>query len=207
MSDAAIDPRIFFGQKMPQDWNRALAEQERAVAEAKRVLDGMRAVEATIRVEVRGDGGGTFFLNVAAGRMEAGDAPSHPPFMTLVQDRASFERLAAEAGDSAMGMLGGLSGLAGGMKLTRGRLDNLDAVKGSLLFEVTGAQGFRVLTHFGQGARPEQPDTTLSVDPDAYRDLRNGLLEPQNAFMSGRIKVSGNMQLAMQLALAALSPD
>jgi putative sterol carrier protein len=207
MSDGPADPRRFFTQKMPQDWNRALVEQERAVADAQRVLDGMRAVDATLRVEVHGEGGGTFFLNIAAGRMEAADAPTHPPFMTLVQDRASFQRLAEEAGDSAMGMLGGLSGLAGGMKLTRGRLDNLDAVKGSLLFEVTGVRGFRVLTHFGPGVRPEQPDTTLSVDPDAYRDLRNGLLDPQNAFMSGRIKVAGNMQLAMQLALAALSPD
>ncbi|HME70283.1 MAG TPA: hypothetical protein VKM54_10505, partial [Myxococcota bacterium] len=73
MSDRPGDPRSFFTQKMPQDWNRALVEQERAVAEARRVLDGMQAVDATIRVEVRGEAGGTFFLNVAAGRMEAGD--------------------------------------------------------------------------------------------------------------------------------------
>jgi len=207
VSDEPVDPRRFFTQKMPADWNRALADQERAVVEARRVLEGLRAVDATIRVEVRGEGGGTFFLNVAAGTMVAGDTPSHPPFMTVVQDRASFERLAAEAGDSAMGMLGGLSGLAGGMKLTRARLDNLDAVKGSLLFEVTGRQGFRVLTHFGQGPLPERPDTTLSVDPGAYSELRSGQLDPQGAFMSGKIKVAGNMQLAMQLALAALSPD
>ncbi len=207
MSDAAVDPRTFFTQKMPSDWNRALTDQERAVQDAQRVLDGMRGVDATIRVEVRGEGGGTFFLNVSRGRMAAGDAPAQPPFLTLVQDRASFERLAAEAGDSAMAMLGGLSGLSGGMKLTSGRLANLDGVAGSLLFEVTGDRGFRVFTHFGGGPLPADPDTTLTVAPDAYAELRNGKLDPQAAFMGGKIKVAGNMQLAMQLALAAMSPD
>jgi hypothetical protein len=171
------------------------------------VLDGMRAVDATIRVEVRGAGGGTFYLNVAAGRLSAGDAPAHPPFLTLVQERAAFERLAAEAGDSAMAFLGGLSGLSGEMKLTRARLDLLAGVKGSLRFEVKGEDGFALLTVFGDGPVPERPDTTIAVDPDAYRALRSGELEPQDAFLSGRIAVEGDMQLAMQIALAAMSPD
>jgi hypothetical protein len=41
----------------------------------------------------------------------------HPPFLTLRQNRAAYERLVAEVGGSAMAMLGGLSGLAGGMQI------------------------------------------------------------------------------------------
>jgi hypothetical protein len=174
---------------------------------AQRVLDGMRSVDVTIRYEVRGEGGGTFFLNVEGGTMTAADAPLHQPFMTCVQERDSFDRLAREAGESALAMLGGLSGMGGGMKLTRSRLDNLAGVAGCLRFEVTGPDGFAILTHFGNGPLPEKPDATLTVTPDAYRELRDGKLDPQAAFMSGKIKVDGNMQLAMQLALAALSPD
>jgi putative sterol carrier protein len=207
MTEAAVDPRRFFTEKMPQDWNRTLTEQEQAVQAAQRVLEGMRAVNATIRFEVRGEGGGTFYLNVRDGKMTTADAPAHAPFLTCVQDRASFERLVAEAGDSALGMLGGLSGLAGGMKLTQGRLDNLAGVKGCLHFEVTGPTGFVILTHFGDGPLPAEPNAVLKVAPDAYRELRGGKLDPQAAFMGGKIQVSGDMQLTMQLALAALSPE
>lgn len=203
----APDPKAFYTEALPAQWNRALREQERAVDAAKRVLEGMRAVSASIRVEVEGEGGGTFYLNVHEGVLEPGDAPAHEPFLTLLQDRAGFERLAAEAGDSPMAFLGGLSGLAGEMKLTQGRLENLQGVRGCVRFEVSGPGGFALRTHFGPGPIPETPDTSITVDPDAYGKLRRGELEPQDAFMTGQIAVEGDMQLAMQIALAALAPD
>ena len=204
MSEEVPEPRAFFTERLPEQFNRALAKQEQAVAAAQKVLDGMRGVDATLRVIVDGE---AFHLDVAKGRMRASATPAHPPVLTLVLDRRAFGRVAAEAGDSAMGFLGGLSGLAGEVKLTKSRLETLAGVSGSLRFEVDGDDGFALTPHFGPGSVPEAPDTTLTVDAETYRDLRAGRLDPQNAFMGGKIRVAGNMQLAMQLALAALSPD
>jgi hypothetical protein len=204
---SGADPRSFYRDRIPTQFNRALDEQAAAGEEGARVLAGMQAVNATIRVDVGTDDGGTFFLNIRDGRMRCEDSPAFPPFLTLVQDRAAFEVVAREAGDSAMALLGGLSGLAGEMKLTRQRIDNLAGVKGALRFEVTGERGFTLLTHFGAGPIPDPPNCRIAVDWDAYSALRAGTLHPQDAFMTGKIKVEGDMQLAMQLALAALSPD
>lgn len=207
MSQVTIDPGTFYREWIPAQFNRALDAQAALGESGRRVYDGMRAVSGTIRVDVEGEGGGTFFLNIREGRMSAGGSASHAPFLTLIQERSAFERIVRESGDSAMAMLGGLSGLAGEMKLTRSRVEMLAGLEGLVLFEVTGAGGFALRTHFGSGAVPEAPATTIRVDEAAYRDLRSGALDPQTAFMSQRIAIEGDMQIAMQLALAAIAPD
>jgi hypothetical protein len=204
MSETIPEPREFFGERLPEQFNRSLARQEQAVAAAQKLLDAMRAVEVTLCVVVEGE---RFFLDVENGLMRASATPAKPPLLTLLLDRSAFARVVAESGDSALGFLGGLSGLAGEMRLTRSRVENLAGVEGSLRFEVEGDGGFALTTHFGPGAPAETPDTTLCVDSETYRELRAGRLDPQNAFMGGKIRVAGNVQLAMQLALAALSPD
>jgi hypothetical protein len=201
----STDPREFYEERIPAQFNHALEAQQAQGEAGRRVYEGMRAVSGTIRVEVAGYR--TIHLNIEAGRMRADDAPAHPPFLTLMQDRRAFERIAREAGDSAMALLGGLSGLAGEMRLTRARVDNLARVNGLVHFEVTGDDGFVLRTHFGSGPVPEAPDTRIRVDEAAYRDLRGGKLDPQAAFMNQQIVVEGDMQLAMQLALAAIAPD
>lgn len=207
MSQAAIDPATFYREWIPAQFNRALDAQAALGEPGRRVHDGMRAVSGTIRVEVEGQGGGTFFLNIREGRMSAGESATHAPFLTLIQDRSAFERIAREAGDSAMALLGGLSGLAGEMKLTRARVEMLAGLEGLVHFEVSGEGGFALRTHFGGGAVPESPTTTIRVDEAAYRDLRSGALDPQTAFMTQQIAIEGDMQVAMQLALAAIAPD
>lgn len=207
MTGAAPDPRVFYCERIPAQFNRALDAQAALGEAGRRIYDGMRAVTATIRVDVEGTGGGTFYLNIREGRMRADASAAHAPFLTLIQDREAYERVAGEAGDSAMALLGGLSGLAKEMKLTRARVDALAGLEGLVLFEVTGEGGFALRTHFGPSPVPDAPMTTIRVDVQAYRELRAGTLDPQTAFMTQQIAIEGDMRVAMQLALAAIAPD
>jgi len=203
----AAGPRQFFEELLPGQWNEALREQQRAAEAAQRLLEGMQGVHATLGVEIRGEGGGQFYLNVSAGRLTAGETASHPPFLSLHLDRPDFDRFVAEIGDSALGFLGALSGLGQELRLTRPRVELLSGLEGSIRFDLKGEGGFTLLTCFGPKPPPETPTTSITVERDAYRALRAGELNPQDAFLSGQIQVEGDMQLAMQLALAALAPD
>jgi putative sterol carrier protein len=202
-------PAVFFAERFPAQMNRQLAEQQEAAAAAQRALEGMRGVEATLRFDVRGDGGGTWYVNFAEGRATAGPAPAHPPFLSIALDRAHFEPLWREAGDNVLGFLGGVSGMGAPIKLTRDRVAQIGAVKGALLFELTGEGGFQLVAHLGGDppAADAPAATAIRVDAQAYRELRTGALQPQDAFLAGKIQIEGDMQLAMQLALAVLSPD
>ncbi|HEY8155445.1 MAG TPA: SCP2 sterol-binding domain-containing protein [Myxococcota bacterium] len=201
------DPRRFYTETIPLQFNGALDAQERLGETGRELFQAMRAVDATLCVEVRGEGGGRFYLNILAGRMTAGDAPARLPFLTVVQDRAGFQSLAREAGDSALALLGGLSGLSGELRLTRKRIESLAQLRGAVRFAVSGEGGFALITHFGDGPVPDPPNASIEVGAEAYGELRSGKLDPGEAFMNGKIKVEGDLQLAMQLALAALSPD
>ena len=207
MSDAKTDPRAFYEQVLPRDFNRLLDEQAALGEAGREVLESMRAVNGSLCVEITGEGGAHYALNVENGRMTTSDSPRHPPFLTLIQDRAAFEKLANEAGGSVSAMLGALAGLRGDIRLTRKRMIDLEAVDGLIRYEVTGDAGFVVLSHFGSGPRPAAPQASIRLDAAAHADLRSGALDPQSAFLSGRVDVTGDMEKVMQLAFAAVSPD
>ncbi len=56
----------------------------------------------------------------------------------------------------------------------------------------------------GSGARAgdEDADVTMTADADTFREILDGSLNPTSAFMSGRLKVDGDMGAAMRLAPA-----
>jgi hypothetical protein len=201
------DPQTFYTRTIPDQFNAALDAQAGRGDDGRELAEGMRAVTATIRVDVTGEGGASFFLNIDGGRMQSGEAAAQPPFLTMLQDRASFDALVAAVGASAMALLGGLSGLTGGMHLTQGRVENLSGIGGTVGLTIEGEGGFQIVSHFGTDPLPTEPAATIRIAADVYGKLRSGELSAPSAFMEGKINIDGDMQLAMQLALSAVAPD
>ncbi|SIT77326.1 SCP2 sterol-binding domain-containing protein [Pontibaca methylaminivorans] len=73
------------------------------------------------------------------------------------------------------------------------------AFDGSARFDIEG-EGSLILDAEGARIADEPADVTLSADSDTFRALFDGDLDPTSAFMSGKLKIDGDMGKAMQLA-------
>ncbi|WOI57289.1 SCP2 sterol-binding domain-containing protein [Palleronia sp. LCG004] len=61
-------------------------------------------------------------------------------------------------------------------------------------------EGTIMLDHDGARAADETSDVTLTADADTFRSILNGETNPTTAFMTGKLKVDGDMGQAMKLA-------
>ena len=77
--------------------------------------------------------------------------------------------------------------------------------KALIQLALTGEEGGAWLLDIGNGkcdVREEtapKPDVTVTMDANDFVALYSNTLNPVQAFMSGRIKVSGNVGMVMQL--------
>jgi putative sterol carrier protein len=197
----------FYTETVPKQFNRTLKAQEQGDAET---LASMRSVNATIRVVAEGselEPPATYYLNIAEGRMTASAAQSHRPFLTLSHDSTSFEAIQKHSGGSILGFLAGLAGLDEELKLTLERVDHLAELDSAVRFRLTGDRGFTIVASFGACDVAAEPACTIQLDQATYAELSAGNLSSEDAFLSGRVVVEGDMQLAIALALATLAPD
>lgn len=71
-------------------------------------------------------------------------------------------------------------------------------IDGSVKFVLTGT-GSIVVDDQGVRAGDDETDVTLTADPDIFRDILDGNLNPTSAFMTGKLAVDGDMGMAMKL--------
>lgn len=72
-------------------------------------------------------------------------------------------------------------------------------------FELSGGESANYYARFDDGTATVQegvadsPDITISMDAEDFKSMVAGQLNPTMAFMSGKLKVKGDMSLAMKL--------
>lgn len=74
---------------------------------------------------------------------------------------------------------------------------------GSAKFEIEGEGGVMIDSAGVRAATEgEAADVTMSADADVFQEIMAGDLNPTSAFMSGKLKLDGDMGTAMKLGTA-----
>ncbi|KHA51866.1 SCP2 sterol-binding domain-containing protein [Sulfitobacter geojensis] len=79
-----------------------------------------------------------------------------------------------------------------------GKLEGAD-FDGTAKFDIEG-EGAVMIDGTGARAADEDADVTLSADADTFKEILAGETNPTSAFMTGKLKVDGDMGMAMKLA-------
>ncbi|MBM1688732.1 SCP2 sterol-binding domain-containing protein [Sulfitobacter geojensis] len=79
-----------------------------------------------------------------------------------------------------------------------GKLEGAD-FDGTAKFDIEG-EGAVMIDGAGARAADEDADVTLSADADTFKEILAGETNPTSAFMTGKLKVDGDMGMAMKLA-------
>jgi putative sterol carrier protein len=74
-------------------------------------------------------------------------------------------------------------------------------IGGSVKFDIEG-EGSIIVDDEGVRAGDDDADVTLSADPDTFQGMMEGETNPTSAFMTGKLKIDGDMGMAMKLASA-----
>jgi len=172
-----------------------VGDLERRLAQVQKELEDLRAAEGTFCWQV--EGAPPAFFNFAGGRASVEEAAAREPVMTVRMSAADWELLVS--GQVAGGFLdgGGRSGFG------KSRLDRLTPLRGTVRFSLTGlAGGGDWSVDIGLNGPPEEPKATISMPAEVAAEIQAGKLNPQMAFMQGKVKMQGDAGLVMQFGMA-----
>ena len=187
-----ITPRRFFEEWLPAFYASAMA--------GKRTGDPLE-----VRIRLDGDGGGAWDLKVGGAQLMVSPAAHSETPVSIRQTVADWRAIAV--------------GEPGGIDLTPPRGGPLDlvfvdpalrqivgTVRGAVRFEVTGFNGRTWALTVKLGDQPEkpQPDATITIDAETYDKLLKRQMQPPEAYFAGKIRLSGDTGLAMQLAMSMM---
>ena len=74
-----------------------------------------------------------------------------------------------------------------------------ETLDGSVKFDLSGVGAVRI-DESGVSISDADADCTLTADPEVFQEIIEGDTNPTAAFMTGKLKIDGDMGMAMKLA-------
>ena len=192
-----ITPERFFEQWLPAEY-RKLRE-----AAKDHTVGRSGPPDVVVGIGLSGDGGGDWTLTMKAGELSAARGAPAAAGIGLAQSVADWRAMIvgeaggvdfAPRGGSPMNMLMGDSGAA----------ELLAQLRGTIRFEIGGFNGrtWNIAVTFAGAA---EPAATIAVDAETYGQMLSGTLPAPQAYFSGKIIISGDVNFAMQLGMAMMA--
>jgi hypothetical protein len=191
-----ITPTRFFTDWLPREFVSEFGAGKRA------------ASDITVAVDLEGEGGGRWVLDVRGGSLSvraAGEA-GPAPMVQLWQSVQDWRALAVGEDGANVDLAPPQASALDVLFVDPASRQILSAVKGTVRFEVTGYHGrtWGMLVKFGMQPGRVEPDATITVDAVTYAAILARKMSPPEAYFSGKISLRGDTSLAMQLAMAML---
>jgi putative sterol carrier protein len=185
-----ITPRRFFEEWLP----------------AQLAASGQGATRPlTVRVRLEGDEGGAWDLRLGPDGLQVGAPTGGDADVTIRQTVTDWKAIAVgEAG--AVDLAPPQASPTDILFLDSAAQQILGTVRGTVRFEVTGynARTWMLDVRFGAGDPGAEPDATISVDAETYGEILARRMPPPQAYFAGKVKLLGDMNLAMQLGMAMM---
>ncbi len=190
---ADITPAKFFTEWLPTQ-----------VDSFKDMISGLGGgVSVAMSTKVTGDGGGEWTALLADGAVKVEEGLRDDAVVTVVIDAKNF--VAAVTGQMKDVMAPPPAGAGGDLspeqmaEQAKEKLEAIKGIEGSIGFQIEDDEKpFGAMVKFA-GELRDEPDVTICIDRENAIAMANGETNPQAAFMSGQIKIEGDMSILMQL--------
>jgi hypothetical protein len=171
---------------------------------------GAEDLDVKLGIRLDGEGGGEWLFHLDHGRFSVARAPRDEAAFSYVQSVADWRGALWEGRGGAIGegaarffQPGAAAPAAGqlGGAPSPAALVELAKLSGLIRMVVAGEGGasWSVAFKIGPGALPALPTTTLTLSEADAAALGRGELDPMTAFMSGRMRVEGDITLMLQV--------
>jgi hypothetical protein len=196
----------------PQEPATFMADWLQKAFDAMGPPPGSEGLAVQLGVRLDGEGGGEWVFDIADGALTIREGSCDESAFTYVQSVADWKGALWGGHGGAIGQGAArlfqpghdipeaVAGQMGGAP-PPAALAEMEKLDGMIEMVVTGGEGgdWSVAFRLGKGPVPEEPTCSIAITSEDAAALASGELDPMQAFMGGKMVVTGDMTLMLQM--------